>query len=245
MFTPFFLFRPTFALCTLHLMRYRIQRNTRFRMGSYSLSGQEFHLLTQPGFAWRTKGIGRVYQQTFIDTYSRVSFAKVYEQKTAITAADLLNDRVLPWFEQQGIPLLRILTDRGTEYCGKVENHAYQLYLGIENIDHSKTKVRSPQTNGICERLHKTIKNEFYDIALRKKIYSSLEALQADLDTWLINYNTLRPHSGKYCYGKTPMQAFEDSKHIAIEKNYGNVEETADSTMQLTIENHYSDDDAK
>lgn len=152
---------------------------------------------------------------------------------------------MLPWFKQQGIPLLHILTDRGTEYCGKVENHAYQLYLGIENIDHSKTKVRSPQTNGICERLHKTIKNEFYDIALRKKIYSSLQELQADLDAWLINYNTLQPHSGKYCYGKTPMQAFEDSKHIAIEKNYGNVEEIADSAMQLTIENDYNHDAVK
>jgi hypothetical protein len=181
------------------------------------------------------KGIGRVYQQTFIDTYSRVSFAKVYAEKTAVTAADLLNDRVLPWFEKQEVLLLRILTDRGTEYCGKVENHPYQLYLGIENIDHSKTKVRSPQTNGICERFHKTIKNEFYDIALRKKIYSSLEELQVDLDDWLTSYNTLRPHSGKYCYGKTPMQTFNDSKHIAIEKNYGNVEEVSDNTTLLTV----------
>ena len=80
------------------------------------------------------KGIGRIYQQTFIDTYSRVAFAKLYVDKTAITAADLLNDRVLPFFDGQNVPLLRILTDRGTEYCGKPENHAYQLYLGIENI---------------------------------------------------------------------------------------------------------------
>lgn len=96
------------------------------------------------------KGIGRIYQQTFVDTYSRVAMAKLYTDKSAITAAELLNDKVLPWFEEQGIPLLRILTDRGTEYCGKIENHAYQLYLAIENIDHSKTKVRHPQTNGIC-----------------------------------------------------------------------------------------------
>ncbi len=104
------------------------------------------------------KGIGRIYQQTFIDTYSRVAFAKVYTEKTAITAADMLNDKVIPWFEQQEIPLLRVLTDRGTEYCGKVEHHAYQLYLAVENIDHSKTRARHPQTNGICERLNRTIK---------------------------------------------------------------------------------------
>jgi transposase InsO family protein len=169
------------------------------------------------------KGIGRVYQQTFIDTYTRVSFAKLYLEKTAMTAADLLNDQVIPWFSEQQLSLLRILTDRGTEYCGKVESHAYQLYLAVENIDHSKTKVKSPQTNGICERFHKTIKNEFYDIALRKKIYHSLEELQNDLDKWLHQYNYFRPHSGRYCYGKTPIQTFNESKHIALEKNYGNL----------------------
>jgi hypothetical protein len=96
---------------------------------------------------------------------AQISFAKLYVEKTAMTAADLLNDRVIPWFSDQDVLLLRILTDRGTEYCGKVDSHAYQLYLAVENIDHSKTKVTSPQTNGMCERFHKTIKNEFYDIA--------------------------------------------------------------------------------
>jgi len=75
----------------------------------------------------------------------------------------------LPWYESQNVSLLRILTDRGTEYCGKIENHAFQLFLSIENIDHSKTKAYSPQTNGICERFHKTMKQEFYDTAFRKR----------------------------------------------------------------------------
>jgi len=177
------------------------------------------------------KGVGRIYQQTFIDTYSRVAFAKLYTEKTAITAAHLLNEVVLPWFNEQDISLLRVLTDRGTEYCGKVEHHAYQLYLAIENIDHSKTKVRHPQTNGICERFHKTMKNEFYDIAFRKKVYNSVEELQTDVNEWLQQYNQLRPHSGRYCYGKTPMQTFSDSKHIAVEKNHGNVLEISDNTI--------------
>lgn len=164
------------------------------------------------------KGVGRIYQQTFVDTYSRVAFAKLYTEKTAITSADMLNDKVLPWFEAQQIALLRILTDRGTEYCGKVDNHAFQLYLGIENIDHSKTKARSPQTNGICERFHRTMKNEFYDTAFRKKLYHSLDELQRDVDNWLKEYNELRPHSGRFCYGKTPMQTFKDSAHIAKNK---------------------------
>jgi len=165
------------------------------------------------------KGVGRIYQQTFVDTYSRVAGAKLYTEKTAITAADMLNDRVIPFYDEHGIRLLRILTDRGTEYCGKIEHHAFELFLSIEDIDHSRTKAYSPQTNGICERFHKTMKEEFYDTAFRKKIYSSLEDLQADVDVWLKYYNEDRTHSGKYCYGKTPMQTFLDSKHIAIEKD--------------------------
>jgi transposase InsO family protein len=147
-----------------------------------------------------------------------VAFARLYTEKTAITAAHTLNEAVLPWFQEHNIPLLRILTDRGTEYCGLMEHHAYQLYLAVENIDHSKTKARHQQTNGICERLHKTMKEEFYNIAFRKKIYHSMEELQVDLNEWLRKYNEFRPHSGRYCYGKTPMQTFLDSKHIALEK---------------------------
>jgi transposase InsO family protein len=164
------------------------------------------------------KGVGRIYQQTFVDTYTRLAFCKLYLQKHAITAADLLNDRVIPFFDEHGIPLLRILTDRGTEYCGKKDQHEFQLYLAVEDIDHTKTKARSPQTNGICERFHKTILEEFYQIAFRKKIYKTLDELQVDLDAWLVKYNQQRPHSGRYCYGKTPMQTFEDSLPLAKEK---------------------------
>lgn len=164
------------------------------------------------------KGVGRVYQQTFIDTYTRVAFAKLYTQKHAITAADMLNDRVIPFFDEKGVPLLRILTDRGTEYCGKKEQHEFQLYMALEDIDHTKTKAKSPQTNGICERFHKTILEEFYQIAFRKKIFATLEELQADLDQWIESYNNERPHSGRYCYGKTPMQTFNDSIEIAKAK---------------------------
>ena len=164
------------------------------------------------------KGVGRIYQQTFIDTYSKVGFAKLYDRKTPVTAADLLNDRVLPFFEQHAIPLNRVLTDRGTEYCGAPERHEYELYLAVEDIDHTRTKTRHPQTNGICERFHKTMLNEFYRVAFRKKIYRTLEALQTDLDAWVQEYNEQRPHQGRWCYGKTPMRTFADSVPIAKEK---------------------------
>ena len=164
------------------------------------------------------KGVGRIYQQTFIDTYSKVGFAKLYDRKTPVTAAELLNDRVLPFFEQHNISLNRVLTDRGTEYCGTPERHEYELYLAVENIDHTRTKTRHPQTNGICERFHKTMLNEFYRVAYLKKIYRTLEELQADLDVWIQEYNEQRPHQGRWCYGKTPMQTFLDSVPLAKEK---------------------------
>jgi transposase InsO family protein len=167
------------------------------------------------------KGVGRIYQQTFIDTYSRVAFAKLYETKHAITSADILNDRVLPFFEEHHVPLLRILTDRGTEFKGKPEHHEYELYLQIEGIEHSKTQVRHPQTNGICERLHRTMQEEFYAVAFRKKLYSSLDEMQQDLDEWMIYYNQERAHSGRYCYGKTPMETFRESLILARQKMIG------------------------
>lgn len=169
------------------------------------------------------KGVGRIYQQTFIDTYSKVAMVKLYDRKHALVAADMLNDRVLPFYEEQGLRLLRVLTDRGSEYCGSLEHHEYQLFLAIEDIDHTRTKVKSPQTNGICERFHRTMLDEFYRVAFRKKLYESVEQLQADADEWMAHYNEERTHSGKYCYGKTPMETFVSGKHLAAEKMLDNL----------------------
>jgi transposase InsO family protein len=109
---------------------------------------------------------------------------------------------VLPFFEECDVKLLRVLTDRGSEYCGNPERHEYELYLAIEDIDHSRTKTKSPQTNGICERFHKTVLNEFYRVAFRKKVYRAIDELQADLDSWIKEYNEARPHQGRWCFGK-------------------------------------------
>jgi transposase InsO family protein len=164
------------------------------------------------------KGVGRVYQQTFIDTYSKVAFAKLYDRKTPLTAADLLNDRVVPFFDEHEIPLCRVLTDRGTEFCGNPEHHEYELYLGVEDIEHTRTKVKSPQTNGICERFHRTVLDEFFRVAFRRKLYRTIDEMQKDLDEWMASYNNERPHQGRWCFGKTPMKTFLDSLSLAKEK---------------------------
>ena len=164
------------------------------------------------------KGVGRIYQQTYIDTYAKTAQAKLYKTKTPITAADMLNDKVLPYYEEHNLPVLRILTDRGTEYCGRADRHDYQLFLAINDIEHTKTKVKSPQTNGICERFHKTILQEFYQVVFRKTLFESIEQLQKDLDEWIDTYNNDRSHQGKICEGRTPLQTLEDGKKIWKEK---------------------------
>jgi transposase InsO family protein len=110
-----------------------------------------------------------------------------------------------------------VLTDRGTEFCG-TQSHEYELYLAVEDIDHSRTKTKSPQINGICERFHRTVLDEFYRVAFRRKIYQAIDELQSDLDTWLVDYNQRRPHQGRWCFGKTPMQTFFDAIPLAKEK---------------------------
>lgn len=178
------------------------------------------YLLSQDTFyVGYLKGVGRIYQQTVIDTYSSVAFAKIYTAKIPVTAADVLNDRVLPFFEDQQIPILRVLTDRGTEFSGSLDKHPYELYLELNEIEHTKTKAKSPQTNGICERAHQTILNEFYRVTFRKKVYAELESLQFDLDEYMNEYNYRRTHQGKRCQGRTPMETFLEGKKYFQEKN--------------------------
>ena len=189
-----------------------------------------------PGLVWRPahllrrqhEGGGRIYQQTFIDIYAKVAFAKLgacpwraaatRDRKTALTAADLLNDRVVPFYDAQEVKLTRVLSDRGTEYCGSPEHHEYELYLAVEDVDHSRTKAKNPQANGIVERFHKTVLDEFYRVAFGKRIYGSIAGVQDDLDGWIRSYNEDRPHQGRWCFGKTPMQTFLDAVPIAREK---------------------------
>ncbi len=168
------------------------------------------------------KGVGKIYQQTGIDTFSNMGFAKLYTDKTAITAADFLNSKVLPFFDSEQMKLLRVLTDRGTEYSGKLEQHPYQLFLHLNDIEHSKTKAYHPQTNGCTERLNQIIQEEFYAVAFRKTLYTSIEQIQGDLDVYMTKYNEKRTNQGKRCQGRTPKQTWYQGynlyKKYVIEK---------------------------
>lgn len=178
------------------------------------------------------KGVGKIYQQTVIDTYSNVGFAKVYTEKNALVAADMLNSKVLPFFDEEQMRVLRILTDRGSEYCGKTEQHPFQLFLHLNDIEHSKTKAYHPQTNGSTEKLNQTIQEEFYKVAFRKTLYSSLDQIQADLDSFMRRYNEERTNQGKNCRGRTPKETLDAGYELYKKYVIDGTEVTADKQVQ-------------
>lgn len=178
------------------------------------------------------KGIGKIYQQTGIDTFSNVGMAKLYLDKTQTVAADFLNSKVLPFFDEHGISVLRVLTDNGREYCGVPETHHYELFLYLNDIEHSRTKVRHPQTNGAVERLNQIIQEEFYNVAFRKKLYTSLEEMQKDLDEYLRKYNLDRTNQGKRCNGRTPYETFSEGVELYRKMVYDSKVQNEELSLQ-------------
>jgi transposase InsO family protein len=172
-------------------------------------------LLNQDTFYWGTlKGVGKVYVQVVVDVFCSLAFAKVYNSKMPITAADLLYDRVLPFYEALGVPVGAVLTDNGREFCGRPETHPYQLLLAMEGIDHRTTRVRSPRTNGFVERMNRTLLDECFRVAGRTTWYTDTEEIQKDLDRFLEYYNLQRSHQGYRLSGRTPAQALREALGI-------------------------------
>jgi transposase InsO family protein len=173
------------------------------------------YLLSQDTFFVGTiKGVGRIYLQNVVDTYGSYAFGKLYTSKLPETAADVLYDRVLPFYESHGLKVEHILTDNGREYCGKPMIHPYQIFLDLYDIDHRRTKVATPRTNGFVERFNRTILDEFIRETFRDKLYVSVEELQVDLDNWLDYYNNERPHRGYRNMGRRPIETIESGKAV-------------------------------
>lgn len=173
------------------------------------------YLLCQDTFMVGTlKGIGRVYLQAVVDTYGSFAFGKLYTSKLPETAVDVLYDRVLPFYEAQGLIVENILSDNGREYCGRPMIHPYQIFLELHDIEHRRTKVARPRTNGFVERFNRTVLDEFFREAFRNTFYASVEELQVDLDRWLQHYNYERPHRGYRNLGRRPIETIEMGKAV-------------------------------
>lgn len=185
-------------------------------------------LLNQDTFYWGTlKGVGKVYVQVILDVFCSIAFAKVYTAKMPITAADLLYDRVLPFYEALGVKVGAVLTDNGREYCGLPEKHPYELLLAMNEIEHRTTRIRHPQTNGFVERMNRTLLDECFRIVGRQTWYVNIEEIQRDLDRFLRYYNLERSHQGYRLQGRTPVQALKEA--LSIEEIPEIVPSTEDS----------------
>lgn len=160
-------------------------------------------------FVGTLKGVGRVYLQTVLDCFSRYAWGRLYTSKLPVTAVHVLNNDVLPFFEAHSVAVETVLSDNGREFCGRPDQHPYELFLQLEGIEHRTTKVRRPQSNGFIERLHRTLLDEHFRIQGRTKWYESLDEMQEDLDKYLAHYNAERPHQGRNMNGKTPYDIFK------------------------------------
>lgn len=127
-----------------------------------------------------------------------------------VTAVHVLNEDVLPFFEEHNAVITTILSDNGREFCGRPDQHPYELFLQLEGIEHRTTKVRRPQSNGFVERLHRTLLDEHFRIMGRTKWYESIDEMQKDLGTYLHHYNHERTHQGRNMKGRVPFKAFID-----------------------------------
>jgi transposase InsO family protein len=173
---------------------------------------QPGELLNQDTFYWGTlKGVGKVYVQVVFDVFCSFAFAKVYTSKMPVTACDLLYDRVLPFYEALGVAIGAILTDNGREYCGRADQHPFELLLAMHGIQHRTTQIRSPRTNGFVERMNRTLLDECFRVAGRTTWYLEPAEIQRDLDRFLEYYNLQRSHQGYRLGGRTPAQALQEA----------------------------------
>lgn len=178
-------------------------------------------------FVGALKGVGRIYLQSVIDCFSRYAWGRLYTSKLPVTAVHVLNEDVLPFFDQHGAMITTILSDNGREFCGRPDKHPYELFLQLEGIEHRTTRVRRPQSNGFVERLHRTLLDEHFRIQGRKNWYESLEQMQKDLDTYLHHYNRERAHQGRNMNGRVPYQVFIDGLPKNGNKNEKETKEAA------------------
>jgi len=156
-------------------------------------SSRPGELLSQVTFyVGRLKGVGKVYLHAVVDTYGSYAFGFLHASKQAEAAVAVMHNDVLPFYASHGLKVGAVLTDNGKEFCG-TPGHPYELYLALNDVEHRRTKVNSPRTNGFVERFNRTVLEEFFRVKFREKFYTDVSSLQKDLDQWLHFYNYERP----------------------------------------------------
>lgn len=181
------------------------KQNPQFRERHVEASRPGELLCQDTFYVGRLKGVGKVYLHAVVDAFSSYGFGFLHTSKQAEAAVAVLHNEALPFYAEHGVEVSAVLTDNGTEFCGTPE-HPYELYLALSEIEHRTTRVRRPQTNGFVERFQRTVGEEFFATAFRRRLYESVAALQEDLDAWLLHYNRERPHQGYRNLGRRPYE---------------------------------------
>jgi transposase InsO family protein len=179
--------------------------NPCFRERHVESAGPGELLSADTFFVGNLKGIGKVYLHAVVDTYGSYAFGFLHVSKQPEAAVAVLHNDVLPFYAGLDLPVKAVLTDNGREFCG-TDTHPYELYLELNGIEHRKTKIKTPKTNGFVERFNGTVLDEFFRVKMRETFYETVDALQADLDAWLVYYNTQRPHLGYRNQGRRPIE---------------------------------------
>lgn len=138
--------------------------------------------------------MGHAFVHTVIDDHSRVAYAEIHDNETAVTATDVLR-RAVAWFAAHGITTRRVLSDNGSAYV----SHLWRDVCAELGIKHSRTRPRRPQTNGKIERFHRTMADGWG----YARCYTSEPERRQALPAWLHEYNHHRPHTA--CGNKPPI----------------------------------------
>jgi transposase InsO family protein len=156
----------------------------------------------------KLKGVGRVYQLTAIDVFTRWAFVVIL--LGPVTGRDTARfvDRLLRHYRRHGITVKAVLTDGGPEYQATF----FRAHLVAKGLRHERIPARSPNHNAVCERFQGTVLQECWRPAFHRRRFTSVRQLQAEVDAWLLDYHHRRRNHGDYMRGRTPHQVLDNHR---------------------------------
>ena len=144
------------------------------------------------------KGHTRPWMYAVVDTFGSYAFAFLRKTKSSGSAEELLDENVLPFYRELDLPIGAALSGNPPEFWGRLP-FSHDATTGTDHLP----QIRA---NGFMDRFRATVMGEFFRVSTRDRLHSSFEAQRAALDTWLVHYNTERPHLGYPNYGRTPVE---------------------------------------
>jgi transposase InsO family protein len=153
----------------------------------------------------KLKGVGKVYQLTAIDVFTRWAFVALVLGPVNGTHTGRFIDQLLRHYRRHGVSVRAVLSDNGPEYVA----NGFRAHLVEKGLRHQRIPARSPNHNAVCERFQGTILQECWRPAFHRRRFTSIRQLQAEADAWLLTYHHRRRNHGDYMAGRTPHQILD------------------------------------